>query len=78
MESVERTAEAQKFNPPGEGNSGLYIYRSGSFGGAFKKMFGLMENESVKLHRMYFSMKKLKLIKSIKFPQNLNSPLMIC
>lgn len=37
MESVERAAEAQKFNAPSEGNSGLYIYRSGSFGGALKK-----------------------------------------
>lgn len=37
MESVEKTMEAQKFNPPGEGMSGLYIYRSGSFGGALKK-----------------------------------------
>jgi hypothetical protein len=37
MESVERAAEAQKFNAPSEGNSGLYIYRSGIFGGALKK-----------------------------------------
>lgn len=37
MESVERTAETQKFNAPSEGKSGLYIYRSGSFGGALKK-----------------------------------------
>lgn len=37
MESVEKTAEAKKFNPPKDGNSGLYIYRSGSFGGALKK-----------------------------------------
>lgn len=29
MESVERTVEAQKLNPPSEGSSGLYIYRSG-------------------------------------------------
>lgn len=37
MESVERATEAQKFNAPSEGKSGLYIYRSGSFGGALKK-----------------------------------------
>nr|VFK53642.1 MAG: Protein of unknown function (DUF2846) [Candidatus Kentron sp. TUN]VFK56307.1 MAG: Protein of unknown function (DUF2846) [Candidatus Kentron sp. TUN]VFK62399.1 MAG: Protein of unknown function (DUF2846) [Candidatus Kentron sp. TUN] len=37
MESAERSTEAQKFTPPGEGKSGLYIYRSGSFGGALKK-----------------------------------------
>ena len=37
MESIERTKAAQKFNPPSDGNSGLYIYRSGSFGGALKK-----------------------------------------
>lgn len=37
MESVERTAETKKFNAPSEGKSGLYIYRSGSFGGALKK-----------------------------------------
>ena len=37
MESVERASDAQKFNSPGKGNSGLYIYRSGSFGGALKK-----------------------------------------
>ena len=37
MESVERTAEAKKFNPPSEGSSGLYIYRDSRFGGALKK-----------------------------------------
>jgi hypothetical protein len=37
MQGVEKTAETKKFNPPGEGNSGLYIYRAGSFGGALKK-----------------------------------------
>lgn len=37
MENVERAAEAQKFNAPSEGKSGLYIYRAGSFGGALKK-----------------------------------------
>ena len=28
MESLERTTTAKKFNPPAEGNSGLYIYRN--------------------------------------------------
>jgi hypothetical protein len=37
MESAEKTNLAKKFNPPSEGKSGLYIYRSGSFGGALKK-----------------------------------------
>jgi len=37
MESTEKTEMAKKFNPPSNGNSGLYIYRSGSFGGALKK-----------------------------------------
>jgi len=37
MESAERSAEAQKFNSPGEGMSGLYIYRFGSLGGSQKK-----------------------------------------
>jgi hypothetical protein len=37
MEGIERTAAAQKFNPPTEGTSGLYIYRYGPFGGALKK-----------------------------------------
>ncbi len=37
MEGIEKTTEAQKFNPPSEGNSGLYIYRSGSVGGSLKK-----------------------------------------
>lgn len=37
MEGVDSTVEAQKFNPPSEGSSGLYIYRSSSFGGALKK-----------------------------------------
>lgn len=44
MESVERAAEAQKFNPPSEGKSGLYIYRSGSFGGALKKDVWIDDN----------------------------------
>jgi len=37
MESVERIAEAKKFNPPSEDSSGLYIYRDSGFGGALKK-----------------------------------------
>lgn len=37
MESKEQTNMAKLFSPPSEGNSGLYIYRSGSFGGALKK-----------------------------------------
>ena len=37
IEGIERTAAAQKFNPPSEGSAGLYIYRSGSLGGALKK-----------------------------------------
>ena len=36
MESLERTTTAKKFNPPAEGNSGLYIYRN-SFGGNYKR-----------------------------------------
>lgn len=37
MESKESSDMAKKFNPPSNDNSGLYIYRSGSFGGALKK-----------------------------------------
>jgi hypothetical protein len=37
MESAERSTEAKKFIPPTNGNSGVYVYRSGSFGGALKK-----------------------------------------
>ena len=37
MESSERADTAKMFGPPAEGNSGLYIYRSGTFGGALKK-----------------------------------------
>lgn len=37
MESNEKTELAKEFSRPSEGNSGLYIYRSGSFGGALKK-----------------------------------------
>lgn len=37
MESKENSDIAKKFSPPSNDNSGLYIYRSGSFGGALKK-----------------------------------------
>jgi hypothetical protein len=37
MESTENSDMAKKFNPPSDGNAGLYIYRSGAFGGALKK-----------------------------------------
>ncbi len=37
METPKKDAEAKKFNSPSKGNAGLYIYRSGSFGGALKK-----------------------------------------
>jgi hypothetical protein len=37
MESPENTKAAKRFDAPSDGNSGLYIYRSGSFGGALKK-----------------------------------------
>ena len=37
MESTEKSAEAKKFVAPNNGNSGVYVYRSGSFGGALKK-----------------------------------------
>ncbi|MCW8931124.1 MAG: DUF2846 domain-containing protein [Gammaproteobacteria bacterium] len=37
MEDSEKSELAKKFALPSEGNSGLYIYRSGSFGGALKK-----------------------------------------
>jgi hypothetical protein len=37
METKEQGEMAKKFNPPAEGSAGLYIYRSGSFGGALKK-----------------------------------------
>ncbi len=37
MEDGEKSESAKMFSPPAEGNSGLYIYRSGSFGGALKK-----------------------------------------
>lgn len=37
MESTEKSDQAKKFNAPTNGNAGVYIYRSGSFGGALKK-----------------------------------------
>ena len=37
MESAEKSNTAKSFNSPQAGHSGLYIYRSGSFGGALKK-----------------------------------------
>jgi len=37
MESMEETSMAKKFNPPAEGNSGLYIYRGMGLGTALKK-----------------------------------------
>ncbi|MBU2894800.1 DUF2846 domain-containing protein [Colwellia sp. D2M02] len=37
MESKERSELAKQYNSPSEGKSGLYVYRSGSFGGALKK-----------------------------------------
>ena len=37
MESKEKSEQAKKYNSPSEGKAGLYVYRSGSFGGALKK-----------------------------------------
>ena len=37
MESAEQSKMAKQFSPPSNGHAGLYIYRSGSFGGALKK-----------------------------------------
>ena len=37
MESSEKSDLAKQFNSPSEGKAGLYVYRSGSFGGALKK-----------------------------------------
>ena len=37
MESKEKSDMAKKFTPPSGDKAGLYIYRSGSFGGALKK-----------------------------------------
>jgi len=37
MESKEKSDAAKQFAAPSSGNSGLYIYRSGSFGAALKK-----------------------------------------
>lgn len=37
MESKEQSDMAKKFSPPSDSNAGLYLYRSGHFGGALKK-----------------------------------------
>jgi alpha-mannosidase len=37
MESKEKSELAKQYNSPSEGKAGLYVYRSGSFGGALKK-----------------------------------------
>jgi len=37
MEGTENSDAAKKFGQPSKGNSGLYVYRSGTFGGALKK-----------------------------------------
>lgn len=37
MESTQNSDQAKKFNAPTAGYAGLYIYRSGSYGGALKK-----------------------------------------
>jgi len=37
MESKEKSELAKQYNSPPEGKAGLYVYRSGSFGGALKK-----------------------------------------
>ncbi len=43
LESPENTEAAKQFNPPSEGNAGLYIYRSGTFGGALTKSIWVNE-----------------------------------
>ena len=37
MEPKEKSELAKQYNSPSEGKAGLYVYRSGSFGGALKK-----------------------------------------
>ena len=37
MEANEKSEAAKRFGPPSAGNAGVYIYRTGSFGGALKK-----------------------------------------
>ena len=37
MESREASEAAKRFRPPSAGNAGIYVFRSGSFGGALKK-----------------------------------------
>jgi hypothetical protein len=78
MESKQITKVAKQFYPPSVGRAGLYIYRDTSVGGALKKMYGLMENASAQLPRLFFSMKKLKVVKATKFLQNLSSPQTTC
>lgn len=44
MESPENDALAKQFNPPSEGNAGLYIYRTTGPGSALKKDIWLNDN----------------------------------
>ena len=37
MEPKEKSELAKQYNSPSDGKAGLYVYRSGSFGGALKK-----------------------------------------
>jgi len=37
MASKEASSKAKEFNPPSQGNAGVYVYRNSSFGGALKK-----------------------------------------
>ncbi|WP_245213613.1 DUF2846 domain-containing protein [Rhodoferax sp. AJA081-3] len=37
MESKDASSAAKRFGPPSEGNAQIYVFRSGSFGGALKK-----------------------------------------
>jgi hypothetical protein len=37
MASKAESAKAKEFNPPSQGNAGVYVYRVGAFGGALKK-----------------------------------------
>jgi len=37
MENQEVSSKVKEFNPPSNGNAGLYIYRAGGVGGALKK-----------------------------------------
>ena len=78
MESLERTTTAKKFNPPAEGNSGLYIYRNTSFGGAAYKDIWVDGHCIGSTAPYVFFMKKLKVVKATKFRQNLSSPQTTC